>query len=65
MNKIEFDIELADNGAIVRMEDDKGYQHVEVTEGKIDKVAGYLGRLIISQMNSDIEHKAKIKIEYE
>lgn len=65
MNKVEFDIELADNGAIVRMEDDKGYQHVEVVEGKLDKVAEYIGRLINTQMDYDVEHKAKIKIEYE
>jgi hypothetical protein len=65
MNMNEFDIELADNGAIARMEDNKGCQRIEVVEGKLDKVADCIGRLIISQMNYDNERKAKIKIEYE
>lgn len=64
MNEIILDIELADNGAIIRSGDDKGCQDVEVVEGKIDKVAEWIGRYIISQMNYDGEHKAKIKIEY-
>lgn len=64
MKTIELDIELADNGAIIRWFDDEGHSHVEVSEGRADSAARFIGTYIIAQMNYDVKHKAKVKIEY-
>ena len=65
MKTIELDVELVDNGAIIRHPDDKGCQYVEVVEGKDDDVARFIGAFITTEMDYDSELKAKVKIEIE
>lgn len=60
---IEFNIELADNGAIFRWLDDEGCEHTEVAEGDDNLIAKRIGEFITAQMNYVLKYKAEIKIE--
>ena len=65
MNKIEFDIELADNGAILIHSYDDGSTLTEVVEGNDDAVSLRIGRNIVDDMDMECKTKAKVKIEIE
>lgn len=65
MKTIELDIELADNGAIIRWLYNDGLEYAQVVEGKDDNVARFIGAFITTEMDYDSQLKAKVKIEIE